>query len=347
MNEAASRRQASNVNSWRRGVAIPEHAFFFSPLAALALFVALAADIPVTEHTAPRGRRPIERAGAGENHSLLPAVIDMRLTAGAFAGGPTADAAVHVPPGFDPARRPGVIVYFHGWYGCVAAALAEQDLPCSDGGDPRSAGGLARQIDTARVNALVVAVELRPDMATGETGRLASPGGLRGLLREVFATLAAAIGARLDVDALDRVVVIAHSGGYQAAASVVELGDVPSITEVDLLDGLYGGDDVFLSWIRDTVALFDPRLRGPRFVDLYTCCGGTLDRSRAIAAEAKAAAELAGWSDVVYDDDGDAELDPKALTHPIVFKRVPRSHRELPLAYVRALVESAGFAETR
>ena len=44
------------------------------------------------------------------------------LRSGAFPGSGRPDVAVHVPPGFDATRRPGVVVYFRGWNGCVQAA---------------------------------------------------------------------------------------------------------------------------------------------------------------------------------------------------------------------------------
>jgi hypothetical protein len=242
---------------------------------------------------------------------------------------------VHVPPGFDATRSPGVVLYFHGWRGCVAAALAQDDTPCEEGGDARAASALAAQIDDARVNALLVAVELRVDAATGEPGDLAAPAGMRAVLREVLGSLAGPIGCALEPEALDRIVVVAHSGGYQAAASVLAFGDLPGISEVVLLDGLYGADDVFRRWLT----------AGHRFVDLYTCCGGTLDRSRSLAALAQARAFDFAPAGGVYDDDGDGELDPSVLVHPIVFKRVPTPHGSLPRAYARAVFEHAGFAK--
>jgi hypothetical protein len=299
-----------------------------------------------TFHPATHGHGTPGRRSCEGDREPLPDTLTYSLRAGAFPGTDASDVAVHVPLGFDASRRPGVVVYFHGWQGCVVAALGEGDSLCADGGDPRRGAALAAQVDAARVNALLVAVELRVDLPTGEPGQLAMPGGLRGLLRELFAEhLADPLGCTLEVEGLDRVVVIAHSGGYQAAASVLQFGDVPEITEVDLLDALYGAEETFSAWIRHGVGLFDPRLRGPmRFIDLYTCCGGTVERSRAMASVARDAAAAAGWRQAVYDDDGVDDLDERALAHSIVFKRVPRAHPELPRAYVQVLLESAGFA---
>jgi hypothetical protein len=285
-------------------------------------------------HTACAGERP-----------PLPDVLFYDLQSGAFPDSGHPDVAVHVPPGFDATLHPGLVLYFRGWNQCVASALADSDIPCSDDGEARPALSLATQIDDARVNALLVAPELRFDLPSGEPGQLGNPGGLRALLDELFSgRLADDLGCSLDVDALDRVMIVSHSGGYQAAASALALGDVPRIVEVDLLDSLYGADEVFTGWIAGETLRFDPRVDDSvRFVDLYTCCGGTVDRSRSMAQVARDALGEAGLADLLFDDDGEDDLAEEDLAHPLVFKRVPRDHSELPRAYVRALVESAGF----
>jgi hypothetical protein len=265
---------------------------------------------------------------------------------GAFPGSGRADVAVHVPPGFDATRRPGLVLYFHGWQNCVEAALSTTDVPCADEGSPRPGAALIAQVDASRVNAILVAVEVRPDALTGEPGQMAMPGGAHALLRELLSEkLAAPLGCTLDPDGLDRIVVVAHSGGYQAAAGVLEGGDLPRITEVDLLDALYGGQNIFARWIAEDPMRFDARIsRRLRFVDLYTCCGGTLGSSRSMVARVGDILGPVGLAHSVRDDDGNSELDGEDLTAPVVFKRVARAHADLPRAYLRALLEAAGFA---
>jgi hypothetical protein len=287
---------------------------------------------------APRSRCAVRRTSVSQ---------ELTLRAAAFPGSPGPDATVHVPAGFDPARRPGIVLYFHGWRGCAASSLAPADLPCEPGGPPRTASNLAAQIDDAGVNAILVAVELRIDMPTGEPGALAMPGGLRGLLQELLSErLVPILGCALDVDAIDRVVVVAHSGGYQAAAAAVRWGDVPQIVEVALLDALYGAGDVFDDWILEGIRRAGSSPGRRRFVDLYTCCGGTEIASRALATRVTTA--LHGEpSRLLFDDDEGEELSPQALTHDLVFARVPRTHEELPRAYTGAIVAAAGFGPAR
>ena len=247
-------------------------------------------------------------------------MLDLHSRAFADADGPA--VAVHVPAGFDAGEGAGVILYFHGWNGCVRVALGDEDAPCVEDGPDRTASCLAAQLDEARVNAMLVAIELRPDAASGDPGKLAEPGRVRALLRELFVEhLALPLGRILDVDALGPTVVVAHSGGYQAAAATLALGGV-RVDDVVLLDALYGADDVFGSAVRGGVGL----------LDLYTCCGGTDGHSRALAAALAPTREFGAMI-----DDGDADLDPTTLTHTVFFKRVPAAHALLPQLYARVV----------
>ncbi len=259
-------------------------------VAALSLVMANSAlDSSGAGHETGSTVDPVTTACEG-NRPPLPDVLAFQLRSGAFPGSGHPDAAVHVPPGFDATRRPGVLLYFHGWNGCVAASLADEDWPCTEEGETPDLPPLLRR-RSMRSGSTRCSSPSNCGWTcrrTGDPGQLAMPDGLRDLLRELFSEhLADPLGCTLDVEALDRVVVMAHSGGYQAAASALRYGGLPRITEVDLLDAFYGADDIFEDWVGRAVDRDDPRLR---FVDLYTGAGGTVDRSRALAALAHARA---------------------------------------------------------
>jgi hypothetical protein len=286
--------------------------------------------------------------GRGE----LPETLEFTLQSSAFPGSGRPDVAVHIPRGFDATRRPGLLVYFHGWQGCVRATMSEDDVPCHDGGDRRPGSAIAAQVDRAGVNALAVAIELRAEMPTGEPGNLASPGAFRALLQELLADkLAPYLGCPIDVDGLDRIVLVAHSGCYRAAASVLALGDVPQIREVVLLDALYGAQDVFLGWMLDGVAE-DGRSADAmrRFVDIYTCCAGTAEASQALARAAWSGSPQATGSPGAGTmaappivGDGDPDPGPATSTPTWWFEQVARAHDVLPRTYVGLVAASAGF----
>jgi hypothetical protein len=239
------------------------------------------------------------------------------------------DVAVHLPRGFDPARRPLVLVYFHGWNGCVGVALANEDAPCSEDGAVRRASRLASQVDEAGVNALLIAVELRGDAPSGEVGALAEPGTLRTLVGEVFSQLAPQLGVMMDIGATGGIVVLAHSGGYQAAAASVSAGDLP-LRAIVLLDALYGADAVFDNALQD---------RALRVVNLYTYSGGTRDRSLSFADKARRAGRDVWIDDTEVDDDDGNEVRAATFAHEIVVKRVSAPHADVPRTYMRAILQ--------
>lgn len=304
---------------------------------ALATIALATTDVPAGM-IAQRSVRPAPPSACGGERPPLPASLEYRLRSAVFPGAEGSDVTVHVPRGFDATRRPGMVLYFHGWRSCAASALAASDVPCETGGEPHTAANLAKQVDDAGINALLVVLELRVDMPTGEPGALAMPGGLRAALRELLSErLTPAVGCAIEIDALDRVVVVAHSGGYQAAASALRWGDV-AIHEVVLLDALYGARDVFEDWILERPAV------SRRFVDLYTCCGGTEAASRDLADSVRLRLG-ASASFTMVERDGEPES--RIFEHPVVFERVPRAHGELPRVYVGAILATAEFAPIR
>ena len=70
--------------------------------------------------------------------------------------------------------------------------------------------------------------------------------------------------------------------------------------------------------------------------DLYTCCGGTADRSRALAERSREALTKAGLARAFSDSN--------VAGSAVVFKEVTQAHDELPRTYLRELVLAAGFA---
>jgi hypothetical protein len=275
-----------------------------------------------------------------------PPVLFYDLRAAPFPDASAPSVAVHIPQGFDPSNHPGLIVFFHGYDNCVGNVVGAVDVPCTDGGPARAALHLADQLDGAHVNAILVAVELRVDQATGDPGQLATPGAFRSLLHELLTEhLDAVLACPLDVDGLDRVVLSAHSGGYAAAASVLEYGMVTEVREVDLLDALFGDTLAFDAWVQGNAAQFDPiRSDGLRWVDIYTESGGAATNSRAMAVSAQGWLSDAGLAGSVLFDDTTATLDAGQYVHPVVFKLSGLTHDQVPQSFFQDLAKASGFA---
>lgn len=144
----------------------------------------------------------------------------------------------HAPRGFDPARPFQIVVFFHGHNAELRrTVLGELQI--------------ARQIDAAGPNLLLIAPQLARDAADSAPGKLYRRLGLKRLLEEAGPLLARRI-AGLSPARLRRapIVLAAYSGGYRATAYCLERGGVTSrIRGIVLLDALYGEQDRLARWI--------------------------------------------------------------------------------------------------
>jgi hypothetical protein len=187
------------------------------------------------------------------------------------------------------------------------------------------------------------AVETRPDAATGEVGSLVVPGQLRAMLAELLGEqLSPRIGCTLDVDGMQPIVLIAHSGGYQAAAAALQFGDLPAVQEVVLFDALYGASGVFFDWMAGQVEREEDRWAPRfRFVDLYTCCGGTEKPSKRLASDVEESLSRRGLGRLLSHDEGG--LGRLQTVPSVVFAQVPDAHSAVPRTYFRSVLESSAL----
>ncbi len=252
-------------------------------------------------------------------------------------------ALVYAPPQLDPGEL-AVIVYLHGLGNHIENVVRETplspDQPVAD---------LLGQLDRAGRSALLLVPELRYDGRTPDPGRLANPGALRLLLTEVLDKLPPPLSG-LRVDDVRRLVLISHSGGYQAAAALSLRGGM-RVDELYLLDSLYGQEAAFSAVLDETLAeLVAAADRGPRrwaarrLINLYTRGGGTAELSRAQARRASAEAER------LQLDPGlvratDEPLEPAELPEgaAVLIQRVAVGHSELPLQFFGPLLQKSGL----
>lgn len=275
----------------------------------------------------------------------IPPLLLFNLRAGAFPDAGHPDVAVHVPRGFDPSNHPGLVVFFHGFDNCVKNVVGSVDTECTPDAGARDALHLIDQLDAARVNAILVAVQLPFDARTGDPGQLAKPGDFHALLHELFTEhMDALLGRALDVGDFDPIVVGTHSGGYQAAALAVSVGQVPQIRELDLYDSLYGDTAIFDAWFRTNEHRFAPqRPDGLRWMDVYTQTGGTEPNSRAMEANVAEWLADAGLASSLLDDNTTDTLEAGAFAHPVVFKLTSLPHGDVPKLYFEIFARHAGF----
>jgi hypothetical protein len=276
-----------------------------------------------------------------------PEVLTFTLTHAAFPGSGHPDVAVHVPPGFDACNHPSLVAFFHGFDNCVTTAIGAVDVECTPGGEARTALHLAEQFDAAKVNAVLVAVELVFDEASGDPGNLASPGEFQAMLSEILSDhLTPLIGTPLSLDSLDRIVLASHSGGYRAVASALDVGGV-QIDEVELFDSLYGEKPSYASWVETNITRFDRAAPSPmRFSNVFTSAGGTQALSETFEAEVEDALAQAGLSSSLFYQAETAPTPTAAdLAHPVFFKHSELSHVDVPRYYFERLMTASDIVK--
>ncbi|HRI54332.1 MAG TPA: peptidoglycan-binding protein, partial [Pseudomonadota bacterium] len=216
-------------------------------------------------------------------------------------------ALVYAPPQLDPGEL-AVIVYLHGLGNHIENVVREAPLSAD-----QPVADLLGQLDRAGCGALLLVPELRYDGRTSDPGRFANSGALRLLLAEVLEKLPPPLSG-LRVEDVRRLLLISHSGGYQAAAALAQRGGV-RVDELYLLDSLYGQEAAFSALLDETLAELAAAGSGPRqwatrrLINLYTRGGGTAELSRAQARRAAAEAErLQLAPGLVQTPDASAEL---------------------------------------
>ncbi len=288
---------------------------------------ALAADLTPTADAMPR----------------WPKTYLLTLDAGAFPK--TTDhpsALLYVPTGFVPSPSVSMVVYIHGFNNCVANIVrpTASGQPCKTGGAVRNAYNLIAQLEASGRNALLLCPEVAFDRASSDPGQLGVTNGFRALVKEALLQVQADLGP-IDVDKLGPVVVASHSGGYAAAAGIAQRGGVP-ISEVYLLDSLYGNSSDFESWMRSDLGSFAGSAPRRRFATVYTDGGGTLANNQALATKARG---FVPDTSVLVDDRTTATWPTATYQHGLLFKRSALAHDGVPRYYFGTLLSTSSLAQ--
>lgn len=268
---------------------------------------------------------------ASPNYTLL-----YGLKNAAFQDTEHPSALVHIPPSFT-ASDLAVVLYLHGIgnniENVVRRVAISSKYPVAD---------LIGHLERSGRNALLVVPELRYNAATSDPGALGQPGVLRPLFEEIFARLRRQLPG-LRVEDIRHTVLISHSGGYRAAASLAQNGGVP-VQELYLLDSLYGHEDTFHGYLGQLLRSPPEGLRRRRMVNLYTRSGGTYDLSLQLARQARDTLHTVGgdakW---VYTSDEPVTAASARLESRVIVQRVAVGHSEIPLQFVGRLLSTSAL----
>ncbi|RYY75040.1 MAG: hypothetical protein EOO52_12080 [Gammaproteobacteria bacterium] len=142
---------------------------------------------------------------------------------------------ISIPSQFRPTKSALIIVYLHG-----NMATLERDV--------RDRQQIPSQLSESGLNAILVAPQFALDALDSSPGHFADPNYFKKFLNEVAVRVGQSKKNRAYAASLKqaKVIVVAYSGGYQAAAAILENGGANNrIAGVILLDALYGREQTF------------------------------------------------------------------------------------------------------
>lgn len=145
-----------------------------------------------------------------------------------------------MPKDFDVHRKPTLIVFLHGNESIIDRDVWErQQIPA--------------QIIAANINAFLVAPQFAVDALDSNTGNFAEKKYFTKFIKETAVQASEwQNNKHLDYQLKHApIIIVAYSGGYLAAANILEKGGINSrVKGVILLDALYGQEAVFAKWLR-------------------------------------------------------------------------------------------------
>ena len=153
---------------------------------------------------------------------------------------------IYIPKGFVASPRALIVVFLHGNHTELARDVYQRQR-------------IPQQLAASGLNAVLIAPQFALDAADSSAGHFWEPGFFRKYLSEAAHHLAELHGDRCSQSAFERmkIVLVGYSGGYNAAAYALEVGDANSrLHGVALFDALYGETEKFDAWIDQ---------RGPAF----------------------------------------------------------------------------------
>jgi hypothetical protein len=238
---------------------------------------------------------------------------------------------VHAPPGFDPKPPLHLVVFLHGFNGCVEVLAASGPARCrpSDSAE-RDGYSVVQEHDRAGTNTLLVIPQLAFLRRDGKPGCFDRPGCFRRFLDELLGeTLAGALGGARSLHDVASLTLVAHSAGYRSALAILQRGEVSAqVHAVVLLDALYGEAEAYAHWLASS----PPDVR---FLSLYLGYGKTYIGSRTLLRLARRS----------FGADRVAQLDANDLPAHVAPRRLiiaegHIAHRDMPRGYLATVLQT-------
>lgn len=254
----------------------------------------------------------------------------------------------YVPAAYRADKPLRLIVLFHGFNSCIEALVADAGVPCKSWDAPRAALDLPAQIDRSGTSAVVLVPQLAFDDKIGDPGVLDSGPALEKLAREALeGPLADVVGPRKPED-VERVAMIAISGGYQALYAALgpeghgAFGD--RVRDVLLLDAYYAEEGAVDAWMTRYLSDFSSTAQHPRHLSVvYSWLESTRVYSQAFAARAGVALQHEGLSASILHRDVAHEPTVEEFAQPVSFLFSSKEHDDIPKTDIARAISGFGL----
>jgi pimeloyl-ACP methyl ester carboxylesterase len=257
-------------------------------------------------------------------------VAELKTAAFRTPGAPS--VIVHAPAGFDPRAPLHLVVFLHGYNGCVNVLMAQGPSRCKAGAPERDGWNLGRYHDAAGTNTLFVVPQLALAQRNGAPGAFGRPNGFRAFLEELLGkTLVEPLGGPRTMKNVASLTLVAHSAGYQTALAIAERGGVRAqLKAIVLLDALYADTERYARLIERDVP------RGLRFVSLYLERGTPrTENQRLVRRLKRSLGKLVAEADT-------PDLARCVAAKPVVIGQGTPPHRLLPEHHLTELLQALG-----
>ena len=163
---------------------------------------------------------------------------------------------VHLPPTFQYSQKIPVILFFHGFHGCISVVAGNQDVPCVPGGRTARHLNLISQVNESGTSAILIIPQMgSPRDNQEQIGGFAQTGFMRDYLNEVLTKVGSMLGVSMGIDQLGPLMLASHSAGYIGILAALRYGQI-SPDEIVLLDSFYAGQNEFRNWIQSNSGRF-------------------------------------------------------------------------------------------
>jgi hypothetical protein len=257
------------------------------------------------------------------------------------------------------------VVYIHGYYNCIQNIVRPESAACncSAGGDIRDAYGLIDQFELAMTekysstNIVFIAAEVAYDQANDSPGdplaalsqvepltvlcyvycslgKWSQQGMFRAYLSELLGTHMVPYIGSFSIEAVDRVRIYSHSGGYYTIGAMATVGGMgAAVKDLELLDSLYANFDEFDAFVQDNLCSFGVGVSNYRFSSVYSADGGTYSNNQAMATRAEGWVKSANCSNPVammYDNSNSNLTVKDVSSFSLIFKYTTLEHNDIP-----------------